>query len=133
VWSKIKGWIDKILSSGGKYVLIKSVAKAILVYSMSCFRLPKGLCFRINYLIRQFWWGSTQERKSSLVSWKVMTRLKFLRGLGFRDLELFNLALLAGQAWRIPQEPNSLDAWILKVVNFSSSSFLDAVLGSHPY
>jgi hypothetical protein len=62
-----------------------------------------------------------------------MTRLKFLGGLGFRNLELFNLALLARQSWRIPQEPNSVDARILKAVNFPSSSFLDAALGSHPY
>ena len=55
VWSKIKGWLEKILSAGGKEVLIKSIAQAIPVYSMACFRLPWGLCNHINSLIRQFW------------------------------------------------------------------------------
>ena len=54
VWSKIKGWLEKILSAGGKEVLIKSIAQAIPVYSMACFRLPWGLCNHINSLIRQF-------------------------------------------------------------------------------
>jgi hypothetical protein len=80
-------------------VLIKPVMQAIPVYSMACFKFPRGRCDHINLLIRQFWWGSTQgKRKANWVSWQVMTRPKFLGGLGFRDLELFNLALLAGQA-----------------------------------
>jgi hypothetical protein len=63
VWSKVKGWLEKILSAGVKEVLIKSVAQAIPVYSMACFRLPRGLCDRINSLIRQFWWGSKEGKR----------------------------------------------------------------------
>ena len=44
VWDKVKGWMSKCLSTRGKDVLIKSVAQAISVYSMSCFKLPLGLC-----------------------------------------------------------------------------------------
>jgi hypothetical protein len=61
-----------------------------------------------------------------------MTRPKHLGGLGFKDLELFNLCLLARQSWRILQQPNSLSARILKAVYFPSSSILEAGLGSHP-
>ena len=89
VWNKVKGWMEKVLSSGGKEVLIKSVAQSIPVYSMACFKLPRGLCLHINSLIRKFWWGSKWgERKTNWVSWEKMTRPKYEGGLGFRDIEL---------------------------------------------
>jgi hypothetical protein len=43
LWSKIQGWMEKILMAAGKEVLIKSVPQSIPVYSMSCFKLPRGL------------------------------------------------------------------------------------------
>ena len=62
IWDKVRGWMEKLLSSTGKEVLIKAVAQAIPVYSMACFRLPRGLCESVTSLIRQFWWGSKQGK-----------------------------------------------------------------------
>lgn len=61
-----------------------------------------------------------------------MTRPKFMGGLGFKDFELFNLALLARQAWHILQTPESLNARILKAVYFPATSILHVDLGNHP-
>ena len=61
-----------------------------------------------------------------------MTRPKSLGGLGFRDLELFNLSLLARQAWRLLQEPTTLSARILKASYFPKSTILEVELGSRP-
>lgn len=63
---------------------------------------------------------------------EVYDSAKFMGGLGFRDFELFNLALLARQSWRILQHPNSLCAQILKVVYFPQGSIFTAELGSRP-
>lgn len=47
-------------------------------------------------------------------------------GLGFRDIHSFNLAMLAKQAWRLWQFPESLCARILKAKYYKSSTLLDA-------
>ena len=133
VWERIKGWMEKLLSVAGKEVLIKSVAQALPVFSMSCFRLPRGLCGSITSLIRQFWWGSKRgKRKPCWVAWDLMTRPKSLGGLGFRDIEIFNLALLSRQIWRLLNDPSSLSAQILKASYFPQCTVLEAQLGPHP-
>jgi hypothetical protein len=133
VWKKVLGWLEQLLSVGGKEILIKSVAHAVPTFSMSCFKLPRGLCEHINSLLPKFWWGSKEgQRKTSWVSWESMTQPKYAGGLGFRDIELFNLALLARQAWRILQVPESLSARVLKAVYFPNGDILSASLGSHP-
>jgi hypothetical protein len=61
-----------------------------------------------------------------------MTQPKFVGGLGFRYIELFNLALLARQACQILQEPTSLSARVLKAVYFPTGDILNASIGSCP-
>ena len=125
--------MQKLLSAAGKEVLIKSVAQAILVFSMSCFRLPRGLCDNVTSIIRQFWWGSKHgKRKPAWVSWDVMTNPKNLGGLGFKDIEVFNLALLSRQMWRCLTEMRSLSSRVLKAAYYPTSSIFEAELGSNP-
>ena len=70
-------------------MLIKAVAQAIPTYSMSCFKLPRGLCEHLNGIMRGFWWGSKEgKRKTCWVSWDTMIKPKKWGGLGFRDRTL---------------------------------------------
>lgn len=68
VWKVLQSWKEKLFSAGGKEVLIKAVAQAIPVYTMSCFRLPNGICKEINSICSKFWWGSTSGKRK--IHWK---------------------------------------------------------------
>jgi hypothetical protein len=96
VWKRVQGWMEQTLLARGKEVLIKADAQAIPTYSMSCFKLPRGLCKHIDGVLDNFWWGSKEgKRKSCWVAWDDVIKLKHLGGISFHDIELFNLALLA--------------------------------------
>ena len=133
LWSKVQGWIEKTMATAGKEVLVKAVAQAVPVFSMSCFKLPRGLCEHLNMLIRKFCWGSRDgKRKPAWVSWDVMTNPKNLGGLSFKDIEVFNLALLSRQAWRCLTEPRSLSSRSLTAAYYPTSSIFEVELGSNP-
>ena len=114
--------MEKLLSAVAMEVLIKSMAQANPIFSMSCFRLPRGLCECVTSLIHQFWRGSKNGKRKP----------KNLGGLGFRNMELFNLPLLSRQAWRLLQELGSLIARILKAIYYLDILIIETELGSPP-
>ena len=103
------------------------------MYTMNCFKLPASLCNELNSLIRNFWWGQREkERKLAWIAWEKMCTPKAERGMGFKDLRAFNLALLAKQGWRLTQNIESLAHRVLKARYFPESNFLEAQIGKKP-
>lgn len=80
----------------GTEVLLKAMIQAIPTYRMCIFQLPITLYKEINSLMQNFWWNHmAQSLKIHWMSWERMGHSKAMGGLGFRDLVLFNQALLA--------------------------------------
>ena len=61
-----------------------------------------------------------------------MCKQKASSGIGFKNLQAFNKAMLAKRLWRILQNPNSLVARVLKSRYFPTGDILNAKLGT-PY
>ena len=79
-------------------------------------------------MIKDYWWGKENgKRKMPWISWDMMLRPKCRGGIGFRDMRLFNQALLARQAWRLIQFPNTLCAQLLRAKYYPNGSLLDTV------
>ena len=94
---------------------------------MSCFKLPKGLIKELKVLIRKFWWGYIDDsRKVHWVSWERLCEAKEVGGIGFKEIEKFNDALLAKQVCRMMHNPDSLCFWVFKARFFPNCSILDA-------
>ncbi|XP_074306059.1 uncharacterized protein LOC141641287 [Silene latifolia] len=127
------GWRGAMLSKAGKETLIKSIVQAIPTYAMSVFKIPNFFCDEIRSLITSFWWGASNGRKKiPWIAWEKMCRSKEHGGLGFRDFQLFNKALLGKQGWRLMTEDTSLMARVIRGKYFADRGFLEAELGSNP-
>lgn len=66
------------------------------------------------------------------MAWDKLCRQKNLGGLGFKNLYIFNQALLAKQAWRLTKNSKSLLARVLQAKYHRNLGFLEAKLGNAP-
>jgi hypothetical protein len=125
---RFTNWAERNMSSGAKEVLIKSVAQAIPTYTMGVFKLSANLCDEMTHMICYFWCGEEAEhRKVHWIAWEKMLIPKAHGGIGFQDFRIFNQALLARQAWRLIQYPESLCARILKAKYYPRGELIDTV------
>jgi len=127
VSGRINGWKEKLLSLGGKEILIKSIAQAIPVYAMMVFKIPKNICKGITNAISHYWWGDDNNHKK--IHWQEWSKLclpKGEGGMGFRDLQSFNEAMLAKQVWRLLSDLDSLCARVLGTRYYPDGKLLNA-------
>lgn len=118
-------WTTRFLSTAGKATMLQAVLSSVPTFAMSAFQLPVSLCKKIQSVLTRFWWDSSDgKRKICWVSWENLTNPKSLGGLGFRDIILFNQALLAKIAWRLITKPDCLLARVLLGKYCHKSSFL---------
>jgi hypothetical protein len=133
ICDKIHGLKGNFLSQTGKEVLLKAVIQTILTYTISVFQLPKTLCRDINSMMTKFWWGHKQnDKRIAWMSWSKLGRAKEWGGMGYRDLEWFNMALLAKQGWRLVQNPGGLVVTVLAEKYYPHGNFMDACLSKRP-
>ncbi|KAA3474990.1 reverse transcriptase [Gossypium australe] len=109
-------WITEYGGQKEERSFSKLKRQAIPTYTMACFLLPKSLCAELERLIAKFWWQKGHGKRGiHWCAWKELCIAKEQGGLGFRNLDLFNVALLAKQAKYFPY-----------------SDFINAQLGNLP-
>jgi hypothetical protein len=97
-----------------------------LAWEKLCKRKRKG--GDIDTMISRFWWSQQEnENKMHWLAWEKLCKRKRKGGLGFRDLHLFNLAMLARQGWRLLTDLNSLCAQVLRAKYYPDGNLLTAV------
>ncbi|XP_019091159.1 PREDICTED: uncharacterized protein LOC109128743 [Camelina sativa] len=131
--SRTTGWSARLLSKGGKEVMVKSVATAVPTFVMSCYRLPKTITSKLTSVVANFWWSTNgQSGGMHWIAWEQLCCSKQLGGLGFKSIDDFNTALLAKQLWRLLEYPNSLFARVFKSRYYRNSDPLDPIRSYSP-
>lgn len=98
VGKKVQVWQRKCLSFTGREIMVKAVISAIPIYSMSCFKFPKGTCKLLDRLVSNFFWNNSGNSSIHWCAWNKLTKAKKDGGMGFKDFMGFNDALLAKTA-----------------------------------
>jgi hypothetical protein len=68
-----------------------------------------------------FWWGDIEEqnRMHWFTRWRMCIPKK-MGGMGFRDPNSFNVAMVVKQVWRLINRPDSLCAQVLRAKYYSN-------------
>ena len=108
-------------------MLLKAVVQAIPTFAMICFKLPITLCNDIEWLLCKFWWGHRgNQKKIHWTKWSSLCLPKDLGGMGFKELQKFNDAMLAKQVWRLFEDKTSLFHKFFKAKFFPNGNIFDA-------
>jgi hypothetical protein len=87
----------------------------------------------IEKMLNSFWWGDGSNNKGiRWLAWDKLAKPKVNGGLGYRDFNAFNMAMVAKQAWSFMAEPGKLVSRIFKARYFPRSTLFDAKIGNNP-
>ncbi|XP_019266683.1 PREDICTED: uncharacterized protein LOC109244105 [Nicotiana attenuata] len=88
VANRMQGWQGRLLSYGGKAVLIKSVLHALPLHLLAVVHPPKTVLNQIDKIIANFYWGKEDSRnKRHWIAWSYLCFPVQEGGVGFRSLQ----------------------------------------------
>jgi hypothetical protein len=99
------------MAMSGRLVWIKSVLRAVPIYSMMADSLLSWAIKEIDAICRRFFWagGDVSIRGKAMVAWTMACRPTDLGGLGISDLKLAGYALQTRWLWL--QKTDNTRAW----------------------
>ena len=84
---RICHWSHKLLSLGGRLILVQAVLSSIPVYCLGLVPIPLSILHRLRSIMFSFLWGSTgNNRKYHLTNWHIFSWPKENEGWGINNL-----------------------------------------------
>ncbi|CAJ2637710.1 unnamed protein product [Trifolium pratense] len=113
---RLNTWSCRLLSYGGRITLINSVLASLPLYYFSFFKAPCCILKQLVRIQRNFLWGGGEmDKKLCWVKWEQICLSKEKGGLGVKNLDLFNQALLSKWKWRFLSDDNALWTDLLRI------------------
>lgn len=95
-------WKNKLLSQGGRLILIKHVLSSIPIHILSAVTPPKSVIQDIERLIANFFWGESEVgKRRHWIAWANLTRPVSEGGIGIRSIFDIQLALKLKLCWKV--------------------------------
>jgi len=60
---RLNCWRSKMLSVGGRLVLINSILSSLPMFMLSFFEVPRGVLKKLDYFRSQFFWQNDEHKK----------------------------------------------------------------------
>jgi hypothetical protein len=60
---KLSNWKGKLLSAGGRLVLINSILSSLSIFMLSFFEVPREILKKLDYYRSRFFWQSDGHKK----------------------------------------------------------------------
>ena len=100
-----------------KEILIKSIYQALVSCSIGVFKIPPISFHDLQcMLISWLWWANSDSRS---IHW--LFKPTKMGGLGFKDLKVFNKAMLSKACWHLIMCVTSFTTKVFKVKYFNDS------------
>ncbi|XP_026434571.1 uncharacterized protein LOC113332111 [Papaver somniferum] len=126
--TRLKFWKGKTMNRSARTTMVKHVLNALPTYQMGCFKIPKTMIDQMESIQKHFWWGHSDNKGLCMIGWNKLNIPKALGGLGFRNLEHFNTALLTKIAWKACNDDNSL---LCRLLWLSMARMVKIILSGH--
>ncbi|XP_056698571.1 uncharacterized protein [Spinacia oleracea] len=115
IHKKTLSWKHLSLSQAVRLVLINAILAALSSNVLAVFKVPKKITVQINAALMRYWWmGSANNRGIRWTKRTILELPKGLGGVGLRNVETYNKASLAKQAFRIQNTPSLLISRVMK-------------------
>ncbi|KAM0827482.1 hypothetical protein ACQ4PT_068191 [Festuca glaucescens] len=128
---KLQPWCAKLLTRGGRTILVQMTLSAIPVHAMISLDIPPKTLQAMLKICRGFMWKVRLDVKGGhcLVAWEQVASPKEVGGMDLPNLRLLNLALSCRWAWLQRVDPTK--AWAefnLQIPHLSSALFESATV-----